>query len=755
MSRLLICLLCLGCTALTAGFTAIENGENRGAAIIIPDSPSETVSKAATELNYYLKKSTGVELPVYTESAKPQNLKGGFQLRAADSGKTNSFTIKYADNFIFITGVDTVQQQCGFNSKGTLAGVYRWLFRQAGVRWLWPGESGEYIPPMSKIVLDNSTDETRIQYFEPSVIRRNSEWVLKLSGHAYNLPVIPEYPKGHAFSGWVKLYAKTHPEWFSLEKYGQRKTTEPTNMCLSNPQLQDELVRLWLEQYKKSPFPLALNVSEADRNGCCYCENCLAMDGEDVRGPTRRYQQPKNISERVAKFALILQEKARKYVLDAQVIYFAYHGYFKAPRLTKLNKDVIIYLVPDIPFPRRPEYTEWLDTEYRAWQQSGATLYLRPNYTLGGYVMPEVWYDQYDVELKTLLKCGIHGLDIDGPAGMFATLALNLYVIARLMGEPEADAEKLAEEFYSGFGAAAPAIREYHRFWQKYLVKNTKRINDIYENSDAGWYFHGFEYSTYSYKIFPPEKLEESIPFLEQAAKLADQSAQEKIAFLRAGLDHAILCSKTSAYVARPDTTPEQAAAAIAKVKEYRKSMPKGAVSTWTLDKRLENRWVKESSDPIPENPKMRMPEKWLFITDPNDEGEAKGYYKPTFGFYPGRQYVSTWKHLEQQGIKDYLHAWYGLGFALQKQTHSKVLLWLGAVDESCKIWVNGQLAHTFVYDARKDKDSWKKPMIVDITPYVKFESSNKINIKLTNQDGSGGIWKKSYILLRDDNQEQ
>ena len=77
------------------------------------------------------------------------------------------------------------------------------------------------------------------------------------------------------------------------------------------------------------------------------------------------------------------------------------------------------------------------------------------------------------------------------------------------------------------------------------------------------------------------------------------------------------------------------------------------------------------------------------------------------------------------------------------------MILYLGAVDESCRVWVNGKYCGDLKFDALKEPDSWKKPFEVDITEHVRFNGDNTIAVKLTNTQGAGGIWKPCYLIFR------
>jgi hypothetical protein len=79
------------------------------------------------------------------------------------------------------------------------------------------------------------------------------------------------------------------------------------------------------------------------------------------------------------------------------------------------------------------------------------------------------------------------------------------------------------------------------------------------------------------------------------------------------------------------------------------------------------------------------------------------------------------------------------------------VILHLGAVDESCKVWLNGQYVGGMKYDPKVNPNSWEEPFEVDISKWVKFGHENTICVKVEKKrEGAGGLWKPSYIIYRD-----
>jgi hypothetical protein len=735
-------------------------------AIIIPDRPKPVEKAAAEELRYHLEKSTGLNLPVISEKNLTPAVKGGFFLGATSAADKlglnitdkplNSFRIKADDGFLYIVGHDNTRDEKRLDAApGTLFGVYHYLQHVMGVRWLWPGATGESIPKHSAAIIDNSIDGVYpppFQFVRGTQLKSPDEfrWGRRVM-HISDADYLRHARDGHGFGGqWAARYGKEHPEWFALRSDGQRDIRKHSAMCISNEKFQDQIVSNWWNVQSRYPaINLLLSLKENDTQDRCTCAGCLALDGPDDRGPTGRYDMYRNVGDRYAKFCRQVYEKAAELKPDAGVSFYAYQSYFYAPRQVRLNPNFYVGLVPDIPFPRRPEYDKWLRGEYKAWRDSGATIYLRPNYFYGGYCMPEVWYDQYAAELEYIRSLGCIGIVIDGPSLMWATRGLDTYVMGRLCTEPDTDPGKLVDEYCAAFGAGASEVRQYFEYWRQYLERNAGRINDIYEASARKWYFHGFHYAAYAHRIFPADELKKGRPFLERAAALTRGTADAaKVDFLRRGLEYAIASSECAAIFDGRENTVEQKRQAWDELKKMRATLPEQAVNPPYLDKIEKNVWKLPVAAAAPKGDVQALAERWQICPDPAGEGEKLGYFKQDFDSSRWNT-ASTWLNLEPQGFNHYRDMWYRTTVHVAEKSSDKVILSLGAVDESCKVWVNGQFCGELKFDAMKDPDSWKKPFEVDITDHVRFNNENTVVVKLNNKAGFGGIWKPSYLIFR------
>lgn len=756
-----------------APFSVIENGRSYGV-IVIPEKAVPVERKAASELQYCLAKSTGVKLPILKENQATAKTKGYFLGRTKAALKAgldasrkdpNTYLIKNIRERLFITGKDGSGRETSMGvPAGTLFGVYRYLIKNVGVRWLWPGDGGEYIPKRQKITLDTAADfeikknlRTRIQhsFWEPSK-REQHRWSRRVFNLCTTESIKIADGDGHIFDRYVSRYGKTHPEWFAMLPDGTRKNVHPTSVCLTNKAFQNELLKNWKnaldKERKKNPSArMMLNLQKGDVELNCVCKNCLALDGEDRRLPTRRYDF-KNVGERYGKVAMELYKRMQKTSPGSGGVWLlAYQSGVYAPRQIKLNPDIQVKLVMDIPFPRRPEYTAKLREEYLAWKNSGATLTLRPNYFQGGYCMPEIWYDEFAEEFAFLKdKCGIVRFDMDGPPEMWSTRGINVYIASRLAAEPGTKAEELFKEYCEGFGPASKEVAKYFKYWLNYVKRNRDKINTAHEKlARMGWDFFGFDYPSYVHKVYPVAELRRSIPLLEAAAKAAakDPDAKAKVHFLRQGLENAIRTVETAEIFADPTSSTAVRTQTFKKLQAFRKTLPKHAVDNHYLLVNERRHWKMVNN--IPKDAFV-LPENWSGCADPKNVGEKAEWFLPGFSDTKWKK-VSTWKGLRAQDFRNYIHMWYRTRIVIPPELGSeKAILCLGAVDEGCKIWINGKIAGGFIANLKADPTSWNRSFKVDITEFIEYGKPINICVRVTKRNpGLGGIWKASWIELK------
>ncbi|MBN1555125.1 MAG: DUF4838 domain-containing protein, partial [Phycisphaerae bacterium] len=363
-------------------------------AIVISDKALPIVQFAAEELRYHIEKAAGAKLEIYPESKKPTNIKGLILVGNCEATQnagltdkklpTNAYMIRCIGDNMFFYGDDSADGALSPAAHiGTISAVYEFLETKLGVRWLWPGPLGEYIPKCKDIsVNDWNKDyrqrftsywpEPRLKWDSPGAWssqenkdRFNTQsWIWLRRQRANRAQRIDA---AEPFRDWWKRFGKTHPEYFALLPNGKREPlpddTEGVrpSMCVSNPAIYKQLIqdvqskrRYWDGVYGMD----CISVSENDTPGMCTCEKCRAWDAPDPRfekhdywktngvlitDPTKgniRYQailpdskgRPSpSLSDRYCKYYLAVLKEARKINPDVVVTGYAYSNWADPP----------------------------------------------------------------------------------------------------------------------------------------------------------------------------------------------------------------------------------------------------------------------------------------------------------------------------------------------------------------------------------------------------------------------------------------
>ncbi|MGI6082090.1 MAG: DUF4838 domain-containing protein [Limnochordia bacterium] len=175
ISLLVLLLFALGVSAMASGLSVVDDGKARAVIVICPDADVQT-QKAARVLVEYVRKSTGAQLPlIYGDR---QEADGRIRIYVGESAlevqpdvtdelaalDEQGFVIRCQGDRIIIVGPSV---------WGTLHGVYDFLERYVGVRWLLPGPDGEDVPQLSSVVVPwgDIKDEPAFAYRTISPIR--------------------------------------------------------------------------------------------------------------------------------------------------------------------------------------------------------------------------------------------------------------------------------------------------------------------------------------------------------------------------------------------------------------------------------------------------------------------------------------------------------------------------------------------------------------------------------------------------------
>lgn len=614
----------------TAQVTLVQDGQAT-AAIVTADNPTPTTQYAAEELARHIEKATGVALEIVPESSAPAGLHTRVYLGDTETGhhygidtehlSREAYILRSVGNDLFIAGHDAGGDPLStYNpDAGTLFGVYEVLERYLGVRWLWPGDLGTYVPATNTVQCW-SVNETnapaltfrglylsRIQSvingqpipeedarfgFSPEGASAYGQALQVLLRRHRMGGLDAKPPSGHLFYGWWKKYGKEHPEWFALRNDGTRGHPDPdydnTPMCVSNEELQDFVISQWDGES-------VLLLGPVDRPGRCSCTNCRAWDGPQPENPPwfAAYvygADPRSedlfggaTSDRYARFWKVMQEKAAKRNPQAQVsASFIYENELPAPVTgIELSKNIYGEFVqwqdPHLRyFPMPDEAVAWLKEQWLGWRASGIRLAYRPNYLHDGYVMPHFETKQEGEFFKFAVNHGMEGAHFDSLTGQWATQGPRLYLHLRLMAKPDLTLEAIRQEYRSAFGPAAATMGRYFAYWEDYATDNTIPFIEMYREIGRRY----ANYTARAHDVFPPESFQPAETLLDQAlaetGDLDDPQFAERVRFVQLGLQHAQLAARLAAVYdgekVLPQNRVEKGRAALQALVAFRKA---------------------------------------------------------------------------------------------------------------------------------------------------------------------------------------
>ena len=580
-----ICLFCTLIFSVSLSATAVvKDGKVLFQGIVVPENPVPVVAYAAQELAYHLNHATGKNLPVITEKAAVPGKKyfylGNCKANAALNPSKlpwNTGIVKINRDSIQFAGNDgTLAITAQTNSTGTLFAVYEFLEKYLGVRWIWPGKSGEIIPKCKNLSI-KETSFTAKPLLRSSVWRSNPfsrnasrgwssqkamktyyqtehQWLLR---HRFSCD--RRISGGHAFTKYYDRYFKQHPEYFSMLPTGVRgnniyrwsKKPRNISMCVSNPELPKVVVKNWLALGKPEQ---AINVNENDTSGECTCDDCLTADNSPIPNAQRRAAALKefnkksrgwpnamgSVSDRYCKFFLAVQQEAeRQNIKNPQVAGLIYSNYSEPPSdKIKLNDRIYLRFCPPYMYPWTQKKIDEYKKIWSGWGKTGASLQFRPNYTLDGNCFPvqyhEAFYDMYTFSAKN----GMVAVDMDSYTGHSGAQGLVNFVIATLNHDRDTKLDVMKDEFYSAFGAAKEKVKEYFEY-MTYVTMKVPFKNPLAVRNNEGGHLM-WNMFLMADNIFTPQVMAKATGILKDAAAAPglDKASAERVYMLQCALEN-------------------------------------------------------------------------------------------------------------------------------------------------------------------------------------------------------------------------
>ncbi|MBQ42909.1 MAG: DUF4838 domain-containing protein [Gemmatimonadetes bacterium] len=450
--------------------------EIRDVQIVIAAAATDVEGRAADELQNYMRLITGVEFPIVADSAprRDREILLGRNRRLDELGIVVDWQALAEDGFTIRTEGERIAI-FGGSHMGTLYGVYGFLEDFLDCRFYTP--EVRVIPRRERgLQLPANIDTTQVP-------------VVKFRELYYTIARDPEYSAWHKLDHhdtdwgmWVHTfhpllapddYFEEHPEYFSLVK---GKRIPNGQLCLTDEGVFRILVGNLRKRIVGNPQAQYWSVSQNDTFGYCECDRCAAVN-------QREGTPMGSILEFVNRVAAEFPDKT--------ISTLAYQYSRPAPAHLKPADNVNIVLCTIELNRSRPIATDAGAASFRKDMEDWARI--TDNILIWDYVIQFSNLVSPFPNLRVLQPNLRYFVDNHAVAifqqgnrevgGEFSEL--RAYVIAKLLWNPDADAEALVDDFISGYyGEAAAFIRQYVDLMHDTLTASGKGLS-IFGNPHA------------------------------------------------------------------------------------------------------------------------------------------------------------------------------------------------------------------------------------------------------------------------------
>ena len=325
---------CAAAAALQASAATLFSGGTTDWKIAYEACEKNTpVEYGARELQAALKTMSGAEFAAGEGAAGAKTLYIGVDRTLPKPG----------DEVVVIRLKGDSVELVGNEPRAALHAVYAFLQRELGVRWLWPGKDGEFIPKRESWEVPTKGEWRHTPSIKYRGFHCCGDWYKRdqfLDWAARNFVTTHRHgfrrdaERRHGFYNFVSshnaslnrrkdLFAE-HPEYFC--EIGGRRVK--VNLCFSSEGAVDEVVKQLAGDIRGRKIPLdVLSIFPADNQDYCKCAECKKM----------------SVSDGWFGFYNKVVTKLRKDFPDVKFATLAYQGYRAAPSFPVVETEFVEY----------------------------------------------------------------------------------------------------------------------------------------------------------------------------------------------------------------------------------------------------------------------------------------------------------------------------------------------------------------------------------------------------------------------------
>ena len=815
MNKIITVLLGAVIMTTASAMTLTENGKAKATIVVAAKAPYKN-QLAAKELKHFLDRISGADFVIKTDDQQvdgPKILVGPSRYTAnmkldLPSGQSyeeirEGFIIRTVGSDLVLAGNDDgwilSTDRSGHSNKkkkrpdperpwlldfgtaykGTLFSVYAFLER-LGCRWYMPGKIGEVVPHQPTIKIG------KIDVFERPGFLLRGYWLTPSKANANDLDAffhrnrLLEYQAGfsNASDSSIHRYItndmfETHPEYFGLLPDGKGRDIKV--ICMTNPDVEDLLVKKIGEFFRKNPQVTYAGFAPHDGTFVCYCPRCLAANGNIRKSSSSDSPTKGKPSVSGSYYRLISNVAARlkKEFPDKIISASIYAGRIYTPPSEFRFADNVAGHLALLEYSLiRPisDPDNWQSRQiaamFQAWKRRMDKFIYRPYYPnfLFNLDLPIPQMNNIIEDVQFLSDPSRKPLGMRWECrSIWNHHFLNIYMLARMLWNPNADGEKmLAEAYQKLYGPAARPV------WKFYTA-----LEDAIREFPVNTHEEELIHFIYNYKY-----ISSIMPLIDDAERLTantkDESLKLRITMLRLTADHLLAYSEMR-NVAELNNDYARAAELARKMqaietKIYEISPSHFNPSDYRMDQRpmyglfganrssmgKEKQYVNLLAlrDGTKGTLAVDFPRVWKFTTDPYGLGIPDEWFRKDFD-------ISGWKDIkvpcpiEFQGyFNDRQHMipfmgemFYAVDFELPaKFDPDKLSLLVGGINNEAWIWFNGQMAAYQPFHCWWER--YKYIWTQKVAPGLLKPGKNRIVVRVISSERGGysGIFRNMFL---------
>lgn len=716
--------------------------------------------RAAELLATWIAKITGAKLPV--AATAPEGGAVIYVGAAARQAGLDLSDIKSPTNQGLRIVVDGERVLIGGQDGGSTVKAAARFLEELGCRYLMPGPLGEVFPSRQTLEVG------KLDISEKPVFVSRKLWAKKdpVWGEWNGLGG-KEFETRHAWNMYISpALFDEHPDWFPMIRGKRVKPKKHAWLCPTNPEMRahfaDNLIAR-IKGGKANP-----SISPPDGGMHCQCSTCKALDDPNSIEPSSNSVAMTN---RMIDFYSYLAGRVAKECPDSLLDFYCYSVYTIPPTNIKgmLPKNLCPFPAPirscryhHIDAPNCPS-RQHLAKTIAGWQRISHHLgYRTYNFSLAEVTVPLSLISYWKHDIPYLRDKGFVAINNESMPS-WNIMGPHSYLSARLMYNPDLDAEALMDDYFMKFfgPAAGPLMKAY---WMG--------IDERFVNmkTHSGSFF-------YIQHVYTPEFLQQSRTLIDKAkaAAAGNEAYAARIAMTEDGFHNAEQYCQWREAVNRGDMLAAKtvldelmARAKVAEEKGY------GSRYSWQYPKRFLGGLTEQGAKITAAPNKMLkvLPDNWRFTWDEKgvetstDPGTGLAVEKiVTHGYEAADlddskwQTVATWSDtLSGQGLPDKKTIlWYRTRFDASAGP-GKLSLFFCEIDGNSLVYVNGKPVD--LYATGKDGAAQKlgglakkrRPFEADISSAVKA-GDNLVAVRVDHRRISelflGGIVRPVLLIER------